>query len=152
MSDVERYDSAYPGSMYLREHGGYVLASDYDAAIAAKDAEIERLRAALTTYNEAMADAKRWRWLITQMTHQHCGPTCGWGTDVLYPGADPDEAIDTAMTTSDRAVYRKAPDNGLRVQHHAQPRQDGCCGWHLFGTVATRRDRRHQGTPVDCAA
>ena len=54
----------------------------------------------MAKYNEAMADAKRWRWLITQMTHQHCGPTYGWGTDVLYPGADPDEAIDTAMAQS----------------------------------------------------
>ena len=51
-------------------------------------------------YNEAMADAKRWRWLLGQMTHQHCGGAYGWGTDVLYPGADPDEAIDAAMTQS----------------------------------------------------
>ena len=52
----------------------------------------------MAKYNDAMADAKRWRWLISQMVHQHCGPTYGWGTDVLYPGADPDEAIDAAMT------------------------------------------------------
>ena len=54
----------------------------------------------MAKYNEAMADAKRWRWLITQMTHQHCGGAYGWGTDVLYPGSDPDEAIDDAMSKS----------------------------------------------------
>jgi hypothetical protein len=42
-------------------------------------------------------------WLLGQMTHQHCGGAYGWGTDVLYPGADPDEAIDAAMTQSTSA-------------------------------------------------
>jgi hypothetical protein len=51
----------------------------------------------MAKYNEQMADSKRWRWLRERLTHQHCGPTVGWGTEVLYPGDDPDEAIDAAM-------------------------------------------------------
>ena len=45
---------------------------------------------------EARADAERWQFMRNYLTHQRCGPTVGWGTDVLYPGDDPDEAIDAA--------------------------------------------------------
>jgi hypothetical protein len=48
-------------------------------------------------YSVIVKDAERYQWLRDQLTHQHCGPTVGWGTDVLYPGDDPDAAIDAAM-------------------------------------------------------
>ena len=44
------------------------------------------------------ADAERYRWLFAQIQHQHSGPYSGWTLDMLYPGDDPEAAIDAAMT------------------------------------------------------
>ena len=54
---------------------------------------------------EARADAERWQFMRNYLTHQRCGPTVGWGTDVLYPGDDPDEAIDAALQQQDEYRY-----------------------------------------------
>ncbi|CAB4139914.1 hypothetical protein UFOVP408_27 [uncultured Caudovirales phage] len=44
------------------------------------------------------ADAERYRWLLDEMQHQHSGPYSGWTLEMLYPGDDPEAAIDAAMT------------------------------------------------------
>jgi hypothetical protein len=54
MSDIRRFSptiAEVKATAYCGEHpyGEYVLASDYDAAMRAKDAEIARLREALAT-------------------------------------------------------------------------------------------------------
>lgn len=53
---------------------------------------------AATALRELSKDVARWRWLSEHLSHQRgSGPTEGWGTDVLYPGDDPESAIDAAM-------------------------------------------------------
>jgi hypothetical protein len=59
MSELKRYRSAYPGSMFKQEYdldtdsSAYVLASEAETALKAKDEEIERLRVQLTTLQAA---------------------------------------------------------------------------------------------------
>lgn len=67
-------------------------------------------------------DAERWRFMRNfGLTHQRCGPTIGWGTSELYPGDDPDEAIDAARSPVETKVepecncgYGCPPGQGCR--------------------------------------
>ena len=64
MSDAKRFQCGQqtatlrPCDMFPADNGEFVLASDHDAAIAAKDAEIERLRAALRHIGNYNKDAR----------------------------------------------------------------------------------------------
>jgi len=121
---IQRYH-AY--GTYAGDDGTFVDYNDHAAALAAKDAEIERLRTGDTCARacEGMAfrimyqqekaraeraeaeaaglraDAERWRAVSAMMTHEHRGDAVGWTLSLVLPGDDPDAAIDATLTQED---------------------------------------------------
>lgn len=54
---------------------------------------------------KVIGDAKRYRWLVDQMTHERSGSHYGWTLGRVYDGDDPESAIDRA-----RAEEKKMAD------------------------------------------
>lgn len=74
------------------------------ATIAEQNAQgwAEWARGAMARTSRAEADARRGRFLLDKMRHQQCGPNEGWTLDELYPGDDPESAVDAAMAKETR--------------------------------------------------
>ena len=56
--------------------------------------EHDETRAKLAAAQEGAA---RWKFVLRNMVHQKCGPYVGWTLDELFPGDDPERAIDYAL-------------------------------------------------------